>query len=99
MDMFVFGQLDTLSTAVKVWNTAEIMYSGARSIMRTWETKDKIDALSLGEKTVQQYVSELKHLWTDLDHYSPLTLEGSTNILSGKKYLEQHRIFKFLKGL
>src|SRR3954465_2165951 len=99
MDMSVSGQLETLSTAVEVWNTVETMYSGAGSVMRTWETEEKIDALSQEEKTVQQYATELKHLWTDLDHYSPLTLEGSANILAGKKYLEQRRIFKFLKGL
>ena len=99
MDMSVSGQLETLSTAVEVWNTVEMMYSGAGSVMRTWETEEKIDAFSQGEKTVQQYAAELKHLWTDLDHYSPLTLEGSANILAGKKYLEQRRIFKFLKGL
>src|SRR3954470_10998781 len=99
MDMSVSGQLETLSTAIEVWNTVETMYSGAGSIMRTWETEEKIDTLSQGEKTVQQYAAELKHLWTDLDHYGPLTLDGSANILEGKKYLEQRRIFKFLKGL
>src|SRR3954471_3568317 len=99
MDMSVLGQLETLSTAVEVWNTVETMYSGAVSVMRTWETEEKIDALSQWGKTVQQYAAELKHLWTDLDHYSPLTLEGSANIQAGKKYLEQRRIFKFLKGL
>src|SRR3954468_6075493 len=97
--MSVSGQLETLSTAAEVWNTVETMYFGAGSVMRTWETEEKIDALSQGERTVQQYAAELKHLWTDLDHYSPLTLEGSANILAGKKYLEQRRIFKFLKGL
>src|SRR5436190_16212297 len=84
MDMSVSGQLETLSTEVEVWNIVETMYSGAGSVMRTWETEDKIDALSQGEKTVQQFAAELKHLWTDLDHYSLLTLEGSTNIQAGK---------------
>ena len=62
------------------------MYLRDVSVMKTWETKDKIDALGQGEKTVQQYASELKHLWADLDHYSPLTLEGSANILAEKVF-------------
>src|SRR3954465_2810631 len=52
-----------------------------------------------GEKMVQQYASELKRLWADLDHYSPLSLECPADVLKGKKYLEQRRIFHFLKGL
>src|SRR4051812_35869224 len=54
---------------------------------------------SRGEKTVQQYASELKRFWADFDHYSPLSLEHHVDILIGKKYLEQRRIFRFPKGL
>src|SRR3954471_23749096 len=75
------------------------MYSGAGSVMRTIETEEKINSIVQGEKTVQQYASELKHLWTDLDHYSPLSLECPTDILKRKHYLEQMRTFWFLKGL
>src|SRR3954465_14604916 len=42
MDMSVSGQLETLSTAVEVWNTVETMYFEAGSVMRTWETEDKM---------------------------------------------------------
>src|SRR4051812_19230925 len=54
---------------------------------------------SMGGEMAQQYASELKCLWADLDHYSPLALEHPADILIGKKYLEQRRIFWFLKGL
>src|SRR3954463_2631783 len=99
MDTSVSGQLETLRSAVDVWKTVETMYSGAGSVMRTMETEEKIDATVQGEKTVQQYASELKHLWADLDHYSPLSLECPADILKGKQYLEQRRTFRFLKGL
>ena len=56
--------------------------------MRTMETEEKIDATVQGEKMVQQYASELKRLWADLDYYSPLSLECLADVLKGKKYLE-----------
>src|SRR3954471_11346447 len=99
MDTSVSGQLETLRSAVDVWKTVETMYSGAGSVMRTMETEEKIDATVQAEKTVQQYAAELKRLWADLDHYSPLSLECPADVLKGKKYLEQRRIFRFLKGL
>src|SRR2546430_9178996 len=63
MDLSISEQLETLRTAIEVWNTAENPYSKAGSVMRTCETENKIDALSQREKTVQQYAAELKHLW------------------------------------
>src|SRR3954469_3973011 len=83
--MSVSGQLETLRSAVDIWKTVEMMYSGAGSVMRTMETEKKIDATIQGEKTVQQYASELKRLWADLDHYSPLSLKHLADILIGKK--------------
>src|SRR4051812_4188704 len=50
MDMSVSGQLETLPTAVEVLNTVETMYSGAGSVMKTWETEENIDALNQGER-------------------------------------------------
>src|SRR5436190_18545136 len=98
-DPAISGQLETLHGAADVWSTLKTMYSGAGSVMRTMETEEKIDAIVQGKKTVQQYASELKRLWADLDHYSPLSLECPADILKGKRYLEQRRTFRFLKGL
>src|SRR5438270_4157837 len=99
MDPAISGQLETLQSTADAWTTLKTICSGAESVMRTMETEEKIDATVQGEKTVQQYASELKCLWADLDHYSPLSLEHPDDILVGKKYLEQRRIFHFLKGL
>jgi hypothetical protein len=48
---------------------------------------------------VHQYAAELRSLWVDLDHYDPLVLQNSTDILSGRQYLERKRVARFLKGL
>ena len=89
MDPAISGQLETLQSAADIWTTLKTVYSGAGSVMRTMETEEKIDVTVQGEKTVQHYASELKRLWADLDHYSPLSLEHPADILIGKKYLEQ----------
>jgi hypothetical protein len=40
--------------------------------------KVKIDATTQGEKSVHQYVAELRSLWTDLNHYDLLCLHNPT---------------------
>ncbi|XP_020275173.1 uncharacterized protein LOC109849718 [Asparagus officinalis] len=95
----IAGIVESISSAADVWKTLEGMYSGAGSVMMMMEVEEKIDATTQGEKTVHQYAAELRHLWADLDHYDPLSLQNPADVLLGRQYLERRRVARFLKGL
>ena len=99
MSTSIAGMVESISSATDVWKTLEGMYSGAGSVMMMMEVEEKIDATTQGEKTVHQYAAELRHLWADLDHYDPLSLQNPTDVLLGRQYLERRRVARFLKGL
>ncbi|XP_015699008.2 uncharacterized protein LOC107305511 [Oryza brachyantha] len=82
-----------------MWKTLTNLYSGEGNVMLMVETQEKISALRQGERSVAEYVAELKHLWSELDHYDPLELEHPSCIAKMRKWIERRRVFEFLKGL
>jgi hypothetical protein len=50
------------------------MYSVVGSVMTMIKVKEKIDAITQGERSVHQYAVELRNLWANLDHYDLLYL-------------------------
>ncbi|WVZ87161.1 hypothetical protein U9M48_033847 [Paspalum notatum var. saurae] len=91
--------VETISTAVEVWNVLANIYSGKDNVMLMVQTQEKISELKQGERSVEEYVAELKQLWSDLDHYDPLELEHSDCVAKVKKWIERRRVIEFLKGL
>jgi bacterioferritin-associated ferredoxin len=59
----------------------------------------ELQELSQGEKTVVEYVSGLKHLWSDLDYYDPVGLECGKCVQEFSKWTERRRVRDFLNGL
>ncbi|XP_052168547.1 uncharacterized protein LOC127785166 [Oryza glaberrima] len=91
--------VETISSASEMWKTLTNLYSGEGNVMLMVEAQEKISALRQGERSVAEYVAELKHLWSDLDHYDPLGLEHPDCIAKMRKWIERRRVIEFLKGL
>ena len=91
--------VETISSASEMWKTLTNFYSGEGNVMLMVEAQKKISALKQGERSVAEYVAELKHLWSDLDHYDPLGLEHPVCIAKMRKWIECRRVIDFLKGL
>ena len=49
--------------------------SGVGNEMLACRIQKELQELGQGEKTVVEYVSELKRLWSDLDSYNPVEME------------------------
>ena len=64
----IAASVDTLSKADEVWNTLSKLYSGKGNIMLMAQIEEKVIDLKQGDKTVMEYVTEIQHLWADLDH-------------------------------
>nr|AAO20078.1 putative polyprotein [Oryza sativa Japonica Group] len=91
--------VETISSASEMWKTLTNLYSGEGNVMLMVEAQEKISVLRQGERSVAEYVAELKHLWSDLDHYDPLGLEHPDCIAKMRKWIERRRVIEFLKGL
>jgi transposase InsO family protein len=59
----------------------------------------ELQELSQGEKSVVDYVSELKRLWSDLDYFDPIEMECAKCIEKFSKWTEKRRVRDFLNGL
>jgi len=95
----IAGSVDTITSASEIWKTLASMYSGVGNVMLLADTDDKIHYLKQGERTLMDYVAELKRLWADLDHYDPIELPHSESVAWVKKWVEKKMVLQFLRGL
>lgn len=91
--------VESLSSAAEMWMTLETMYSGKGNVMVIAQVEDMVHDMKQGERSVLEYVADLQHLWTDLDHYDPLLLSHAECVLAAQKWIERRQVMKFLKGL
>ncbi|XP_015643822.1 uncharacterized protein [Oryza sativa Japonica Group] len=91
--------IEAIQNATIIWKTLSNMYSEEGNVMMMVEAQDKVENLKQEGRTVQEYASELQHLWADLDHYDPLQLKHDDDIVIGNKWLQRRRVIHFLKGL
>jgi hypothetical protein len=85
MSTAIASTVDTIPTAAEIWKALANMYSGAGNVMLMVETEDRLHDLKQGERSVMDYVAELKRLWTDLDHYDPIDIPNLEYVLKIKK--------------
>ncbi|XP_071683308.1 uncharacterized protein [Lolium perenne] len=95
----IAASVEILSSAAEVWKTLKKLYSGEGNVMLMAETEERLSELRQEDKSVMEYVTELQHLWADLDHYDPLELHHADCIAAARKWIERRRVMKFLKGL
>ena len=66
--------------------------------MRVFQIAQEIDVVWQGDRMIQEYVIELKHLRADYDHLSPVTVCNDPQCKS-KEVSTQRRTMQFLKHL
>lgn len=95
----VAASVEDLPNSNEVWTALSSMYSGKGNFMLVSKIEDAVHDLTQGDKSVMVYVEELKHLWADLDYLAPLVLPDAESAVIAKKWVEDRRVMKFLKGL
>jgi hypothetical protein len=75
------------------------MCSRKGNVMMMMEIQSKADAVKQEGRTVEEYASELKYLWGELDHYAPLQMETPNDAQTVQKWVEDRRVTQFLRGL
>ena len=99
LTLAVAASVEALATSMEVWDALSKMYSGKGNVMLISQIEDTIHDLKQDDKTLMTYVGELKYAWADLDHLAPLVLSHSECVAAAKKWIEDRRVLKFLKGL
>lgn len=92
-------QVERIKEASEIWRLLKGTYSGVGNELLACKIQKELQELSQGEKTVVEYVSELKRLWSDLDYYDPVEMECGTCIEKYSKWTEKRRVRDFLNGL
>lgn len=92
-------QIERIKEASEIWRLLKGTFSGVGNEMLACKIQKELQDLSQGEKTVVDYVSELKRLWSDLDYYDPIEMECGKCIEKYNKWTERRRVRDFLNGL
>jgi hypothetical protein len=92
-------QVERIKEASEIWRLLKGTFSGVGNEMLACKIQKELQELSQGEKTVVEYVSELKRLWSDLDYYDPVEMECGKCIEKYNKWNEKRRVRDFLNGL
>jgi hypothetical protein len=74
MSPTVSKRVEAMHTASQIWKTLSNIYSRKGNVMVMMEIQSKADAVKQMGRSVEQYASELQHLWGELDHYAPLQM-------------------------
>ena len=68
------------------------MYSRKGNVMMMMEIQGKADAVKQEGRTIEEYASELKYLWGELDHHAPLQMETPNDTQAVRKWVEDRRV-------
>ena len=92
-------QVERIKEAAEIWRLLKSTYSGVGNEMLACKIQKELQELCQGDKSVVEYVSELKRLWSDLDYYDPIELECGKCIEKFSKWTEKRRVRDFLNEL
>ncbi|SPT18889.1 unnamed protein product [Triticum aestivum] len=92
-------QVERIKEASEIWRLLKGTYSGVGNEMLACRIQSELQVLSRGDKSVVEYVSELKRLWNDMDYFDPIEMEYGKCIEKFNKWTERRRVRDFLNGL
>nr|XP_019703440.1 uncharacterized protein LOC109505397 [Elaeis guineensis] len=95
----VARSVQLLETAQKVWETVAQIFSQKQNSAQAFEIRSQLRQLRQGDLSITEYATELKHLWSEADHYKIFVPQCSIDVDGFQKYLEEERVQDFLYGL
>ncbi|XP_020271633.1 uncharacterized protein LOC109846798 [Asparagus officinalis] len=94
----IAATVDGLGRVQDVWEKLRRTYDGVGNNLRVIQIEKEISVTVQGERTVQEYATELERLWLDNDHFSPLASCKDPECKEREASL-QKRTMLFLRGL
>ncbi|XP_073116210.1 uncharacterized protein [Elaeis guineensis] len=99
MTQSVARSVQLLETTQEVWETVAHMFSQKQNFAQAFEICSQLCQLCQGDLSVTEYAIELKHLWSEVDHYRTSVPQCSIDVDRFQKYLEEEWVQNFLSGL
>lgn len=93
------AKLERIKDVSEIWRLLKGTFSGAGNEMLACKIQKELQEVRQGDKSVVDYMSELKRLWSDMDYYDPVKLECSNCAETYNKWMEKRRVRDFLNGL
>uniref|UniRef100_A0ACD5WUH8 Uncharacterized protein n=1 Tax=Avena sativa TaxID=4498 RepID=A0ACD5WUH8_AVESA len=92
-------QAERIKEASEILRLLKGTYSEVGNEMLACRIQKELQEFSQGEKSVVEYVSELKRMWSYLDYYDPVEMECGKCLEKFNQWLERKRVRDFLNGL
>ncbi|XP_073104383.1 uncharacterized protein [Elaeis guineensis] len=95
----VARSVQLLETVQEVWETVAQIFSQKQNSAQAFEIRSQLRQLRQGDLSITEYATELKHLWSEADHYRNFAPQCSIDVDGFQKYLEEEQVQDFLYGL
>jgi Retrotransposon gag protein len=94
----IASTVDGIDRVKDVWEKLKRTYDGVGNNLRVFQIKREIEAIVQGDRSIQEYATDLKRLWTDYDHFSPAACCKDPECKKGARDT-QMRTMHFMRGL
>jgi Zinc knuckle len=74
------------------------IYAGAENNMRVFQIEREIEAVVQGDRSIQEYATDLERLWADYDYFLPIACCKDPECKKGERDV-QRRTMHFLRRL
>jgi acetolactate synthase regulatory subunit len=64
--------VDGIQSVKDIWAKLKKIYAGAENNMRVFQIEREIEAVVQGDRSIQEYVTDLERLWADYDYFSSI---------------------------
>jgi Retrotransposon gag protein len=86
--------MDGIQSVKYIWAKLKRIYAGTENNMKVFQIEREIETVVQGDKSIQEYATDLKQLWADYDYFSPIACCRDSECKRGEQD-EQRRTMHF----
>ncbi|KAJ4737614.1 Transposon Ty1-H Gag-Pol polyprotein [Rhynchospora pubera] len=90
--------VDGIQNVKDMWMKLKRIYAGTENNMRVFQIEREIEAVVQGDRSIQEYATDLERLWADYDYFSPMACCKDPECRRGERDA-QRRTMHFLRRL
>jgi Retrotransposon gag protein len=94
----IASTVDDIDRVKDVWEKLKKTYDGVGNNLRVFQIEREIEAIVQGDRSIQEYVTDLERLRADYDHFSPAVCCKDPECKRGARDT-QRRTMHFMRGL
>jgi Retrotransposon gag protein/Zinc knuckle len=95
---FIASTVDNIDRVKDVWEKLKRTYDGVRNNLRVFQIEREIEAVVQGDRSIQEYATDLERLWADYDYFSQAACCKDSECKRGARDT-QRKTMHFMRGL